>query len=88
MEELYKETFGYIKGGVIEEQEIYSPLLPELILESASLCPLENFVFLPRFPFACELAIERWRPKWGTQFLQFVDVPTEFVTIVISILYQ
>ena len=61
IEELYKEPFGYIEGRGIEEQENYSPLLPKLILESASLCPLEHFVFFPSFPFACELAIERWR---------------------------
>ena len=61
IEELYKEPFGYIEGRGIEEQENYSPLLPELILESASLCPLEHFVFFLSFPFACELAIERWR---------------------------
>ena len=61
IEEIYKELFGYIVGGGIEEQENYSPLLPELILEPASLCPLEHFVFFPRLPFACELAIEKWR---------------------------
>ena len=61
MEELYKEPFGYIEGGGIEDQENYSPLLPELILESTSLCPLEHFVFFSRFPFACEISIERWR---------------------------
>ena len=77
----------------IEEQENYSPLLPELILESASLCPLEHFVFFPSFPFACELAIERWmievvEAQVGAQFLRFIDMPTEVVTIVISILYQ
>ena len=32
-----------------------------LILESTSLCPLEHIEFFPRFPFLCELAIERWR---------------------------
>ena len=32
-----------------------------LILESASLCPLEHIVFFPRLPLLCELAIERWR---------------------------
>ena len=61
IEELYKEPFGYIERGGIEEQENYSPLLPELIFESASLCPLEHFVFFPIFPFSCELSIERWR---------------------------
>ena len=60
-EALYKETFGYFERRWIQEQENYSPLLPNLILESASLCPLENFVFFPIFPFSCELAIERWR---------------------------
>ena len=49
-----------LKGG-IEEKENYSPLLSELILDSASLCPLEHFVFFPRLHFCCELAIERWR---------------------------
>ena len=29
-----------------------------------------------------------WRSNWGTQFLQFADMPTEVFTIVISILYQ
>ena len=61
IEELYKEPFGYIKGRGIEEQENYSPLFPELILESTYLCPLEHFVFFPSFLFSCELAIERWR---------------------------
>ena len=60
IEKLYKEPFGYIEGGGIEEQENYSPLLPELILKSASLCPLEHFVF-PKISFSCELAIKRWR---------------------------
>ena len=58
---LYKEPLGYIEKGEIEEQENYSPLLLKLILESESLCPLEHFVFFLRFPFSCELAIERWR---------------------------
>ena len=44
IEALYKEPFGYIERGGIEEQENYSPLLPKLILESASICPLDNFV--------------------------------------------
>ena len=29
-----------------------------------------------------------WRPMWGTQFLRFIDMPTEVVYIVISVLYQ
>ena len=37
------------------EQRNYSPLLSELVLESASLCPLEHFCILTK------LGIERWR---------------------------
>ena len=35
--------------------------MPELILESASLCPLEHIVLFPIFSFLCELSIDRWR---------------------------
>ena len=87
IEALYKEPFGYI-----EEKENYSPLLPELILESASLCPLEHFVFFPSLRFLVSLlsrdgGLKWWRPKWRTQFLWFADASTEVVTIVISDLY-
>ena len=61
IEALYKEPFGYIEERRIEEQENYSPLLLELIVESASLCPLEKFVFFTSLPFSCELAIKKWR---------------------------
>ena len=85
---MYKEPFGYIEMGGIEEQEKYSPLLPELILESASLCPLEHFVFFPSLPFLVSLLSRDGGLKWWrTQFLRFVDMPTEVVTIVISNLY-
>ena len=55
IEALYKEPFGHIERGGIEEQENYRPLLPELILDSASLCPLEHFVLFPSFPFLVSL---------------------------------
>ena len=61
IEALYKEPFGYIERGGIEEKENYSPLLPELILESTSICPLEHFVFFSSLPSDRELTIERWR---------------------------
>ena len=61
IEALYRQPFGYIEGRGIDEQENYSPLLPELILESTSLCTLEHFVFFPSFPFSFDLAIKRWR---------------------------
>ena len=71
IEALYKEPFGYIEEGGIEEQENYSPLLLELILESASLCPLEHFVFFSSFPFLMSLllrdgGLKWWRPRWRT----------------------
>ena len=93
IEALYKEPFGYIEGRGIKEQENYSPLLLEIILESASLCPLEHFVFFSSLPLLVSLlsrdgGLKWWRPRWRTQFLWFVDVPTEVVTIVISVLYQ
>ena len=89
IEALYKEPFRYIERRGIEEQENYSPLLPELILESTSLCPFENFVFFPIFPLLVSLlsrdgGLKWWRPRWRTQFLQFADMPTEVVTCVIS----
>ena len=61
IKELYNEPFGYIEGMRNWEKENYSPLFPKLVLESASLCPLEHFVFFLSLPFACEIAIERWR---------------------------
>ena len=89
IEALYKEPFGYIERRGIEEQENYSPLLLELILESASLCLLEQFVFFPSLPlFVSFLLRDRglrwWRPRWRTQFLGFVDVLIEVVTCVFS----
>ena len=92
IEELYKEPFGYIEERGIEDQENYSPSLPKLILESASLCPLEHFVLFPRFPLLVSLlsrdgGLKWWRPRWRTQFLRFADVPTEVVILVISNLY-
>ena len=93
IEELYKEPFGYIERGWVEEQENYSPLLSELKLESASLCPLEHFGLYPRLPLLVSLlsrggGFKWWRPKWGTQFIWFTDVPIEVVNIVIFDLYQ
>ena len=64
IEALYKETFGYIEGRVIEEKENYSPLLSDLVLESTSLCPLENFVFFPRFHFLVSLILRDGGLKW------------------------
>ena len=92
IEALYKEPFGYIEEGGIKEQENYSPLFPKLILESASICPLENFVFFPRFPLLVSFlsrdgGLKWWRPRWRTQFLWFTDMLPEVVAIVIYVLY-
>ena len=49
---LYKEPLGTLKAyRENSEQRNYSPLLPEFILESASLCPLEHFCVLPKLAF-------------------------------------
>ena len=62
IEALYKEPLGYIEEEELKSKKtIVHCCHSFLILESASLCPLEHFVFFPIFPFACELAIERWR---------------------------
>ena len=87
---LYKEPLIYI-----EEEELKSKRTivhcchSLLVLESTSLCPLEHFVFFPIFHFLVSLlsrdgGLRWWRPRWRTQFLRFVDVLTEVVTIVIS----
>ena len=89
IEALYKEPFGYIERGGIEEKENYSSLLPKLILESASLCPLEHFVFFPSFPLLVSLLSRDGGLKWWrSQFLWFADVPIEVVILVISDLYN
>ena len=90
IEALYKEPFGYN-----EEQELKSKKTlvhccrSFLILESASLCPLDHFVFFPSLNFLMiflsrDVGLKWWRPRWRTQFLWFADVPTEVVTCVIS----
>ena len=90
IEELYKEPFGYIEGGGIKEKENYSPLLPSLcplVVPWSTLCSFQAFLLLVSL-LSRYGGLKWWRPKWGTQFLRFADVPTEVFTIVISILYQ
>ena len=86
IEELYKEPFGYIEGMRNWEQENYSPLLPELVLESASplslgalLCSSQSFLCFVRFLLRYG-GLKWWRPRWRTPFLQFTEVSTEFDT--------
>ena len=76
IQELYKEPFGYIEGMRNWEQENYSPLLPNLILESASLCPLEHFCVLPKLAFclrACYREMEDWSGGGLSGGLSFSD---------------
>ena len=45
-----------------------------IILEVASLCPLEQFLLFPKFPFLVRLLsrdgrLRWWRPRWRTLFL-------------------
>ena len=78
IEGLYKKPFGYIEGGGIEEQENYSPLLPELILESiplslGALCVLPNISF---FLWACYREMEDWSGGGPSGELSFYDSQT------------
>ena len=71
IEALYKEPFGYIEEGELKRKKtIVHYCRSLLILESASLCPLENMVFFPSLPFLVSLLSRdgglRW---WRTQFL-------------------
>ena len=81
---------GYIKGEELKSKKtIVHCCRSLLILESASFCPLEHFLFFPSFPFLVSFllidgGLRWWRPKWRNQFLQFLDVPIEVVTYVIS----
>ena len=93
IEDLYKEPFGYVEGMRNWEKENYSPLLPKLVLESASplslgslLCSSQAYLLLVSL-LSRDRGLKWWMPKWGTQFLLFADVPTENVSIVIFVLY-
>ena len=89
IEALYKEPFGYIEEGELKSKKtIVHCCRSLLVLESASLCPLQHFVFFPSFPLFVSLlsrdgGLKWWRPRWRTQFLRFADVPTKVVTILI-----
>ena len=90
---LYKEPLGYIEEEELKSKKtIVHCCHSFLVLDSASLCPLDHYVFFPIFPFLVRFllrdgGLRSWRPRWRTQFLQFADVPTEVVILVISDLY-
>ena len=72
---LYKEPFGYIERGGIEEQENYIPLLSELILEFASLCPLSTLCSSQAFLFLWDFyrEMEDWSGGGPCGGLSFSD---------------
>ena len=90
IEALYKEPLGYFEGEEWKSKKtIVHCCCSLLILEFASLCPLEHFVFLPSLPLLVRFlsrdgGLRWWRPRWRTQFLWFADVSIEVVTYVIS----
>ena len=62
IEELYKEPFGYIEEYVrIESKETIVHCCQNVCLSLHPFVPWSTLVLFPSFPFACELAIERWR---------------------------
>ena len=59
---LYKEIYGTLKAYErIESKETIVHCCRNLCLSLHPFVPWSTFVFFPSFPFACELAIERWR---------------------------
>ena len=56
---LYKEPLGYIEEELKSKETMVHCCLSLLILEFASLCPLDHFDFFPIFPLSCDLTIER-----------------------------
>ena len=93
IEALYKEPFGYIEEEELESKKtivhccwsLYLSLHP--FVPWSTLCSSQDFLFLVIL-LSRDGGLKWWRPKWGTRFLQFADVPIEVVTIVISVLYQ
>ena len=91
---LYKEPLGTLKAyREIESKETIVHCCQNLYL---ILHPFVPFGALLCSSQACLLLVSLlsrdgglrwWRPKWGIQFLQFADVLTEVVSIVISDLY-
>ena len=59
---LYKEPLGILKAyREIESKETIVHCCRNLCLSLHPFVPWSTFVFFPSFPFACELAIKRWR---------------------------
>ena len=88
IEALYKEPFGYIEEEELKRKKTIVHCCDSLrVLEFASLCPLEHFVLFPSLHlFVSLLSRDGGLKWWRTQFLWFVDMPTEVVTYVISYL--
>ena len=88
IETLYKEPFGYIEGEELKSkttivhccQSLYLSLHP--FFPWSTLCSSQAYLLLVRL-LSRYGWLKWWRPKWGTQFLRFTDVPIEVVTIVI-----
>ena len=91
---LHYPLWRYIRNPLVHwrhieilKQRNYSPLLPEFILESASLCPFgallcssQDFLLLVSL-LSWDGGLRWWRPKWGIQFLRFTGMSLEVVSI-------
>ena len=86
---LYKEPLGYIEEEELKgKRTIVHCCRSFLVLDSASLYPLDKKNFFPIFPLLLSLlsrggGLRWWKPKWRTRFLWFANMPTEVVTYVI-----
>ena len=59
---LYEESLGYIEGEELKSSKtIVHVVVACIYLSLYPFVPWSILVFFPRFHFACELAIERWR---------------------------
>ena len=65
IEALYKEPFGYIEGEELKSKKIILHCCHNLlILDYASLCPLDNLVFFPSLPLLVRFLSIRSRSRW------------------------
>ena len=89
-QKLYKELFDTLKAYErIESKETIVHCGWNLCLSLHPFVPWSTFVFSQAWILLVSLlsrdgGLRWWRPKWGIQFLQFADMPTEVVSIVIS----
>ena len=89
IEKLYKEPFGYIEVVIeLRAKKLLSTIARTCALVCIPLslgalwCSSQACLLLVSF-LSRDGGLRWWRPKWGIQFLQFANVLTEIVSIVL-----